>query len=183
LNHAHEALQRENPMNEHSDERIQDAAMARIFEHFSDEAPLELQVLKGHLIIEVQLRELFEMQLAHPHALKGSDAPKFDCHQIICLVQAISPPTNQEHWLWPALKTLNSIRNSLAHQLDQKELASKVKSLVKRVNQDVHAHKTMFKSKALQGADQFFAAMLVMSGVLTKLKAIVAAEQRARQAD
>lgn len=160
------------------DDEFQDPALARIFEHFSDEAPLELQVLKGHLIIEVQLRELFELQLAHPLALKGSEAPKFDCHQIICLVQAISPHTNQEHWLWPALKTLNSIRNSLAHQLDQKDLVAKVKSLVKRVNSDVHANKAMFKSKGLAGADQFYAAMLIMSGVLAKLKAVIAAEQK-----
>ena len=30
------------------DDEFQDPALARIFEHFSDEAPLELQVLKSH---------------------------------------------------------------------------------------------------------------------------------------
>lgn len=160
-------------MSEPDKDDDQHPALNRVLEHFPRDAPLELQVLKGHLVIEVQLRDLFEMQLAHPNALKGGEAPKFDCHQIICLTHAISQASNHEQWLWPALKTLNSIRNSLAHKLDQKDLESKVASLVKRVIHDVPAHKAMFE-KAPDGANEFYAVILILSGVLAKLQDVVA---------
>ena len=66
------------------------ADLERHKNHFPSGSDLTLQALKGHLLVEVLLREVFELQLPHPKALKGSRGTSFNCHQIICLVEAMT---------------------------------------------------------------------------------------------
>ena len=99
--------------------------------HFPSGSDMTLQVLKGHLLVEELLRELFELQLPFPAALKGNGGTSFTCHQIICLVQAITRHGDKEPWVWAAAKKINTIRNNLAHKLSHERLDKDVADLVK----------------------------------------------------
>ncbi len=52
----------------------------RIEKHFPVGADLTLQVLKGHLLVEELLREIFSSLLSYPDALKGNRGTSFECH-------------------------------------------------------------------------------------------------------
>lgn len=77
-------------------------------------SPLDLIILKGHLLIEEQLRHIIDERVKNPKALRKAD---LDCHECICLVEAFFP-TDFEPWLWPALRKLNKIRNNIAHKVE-----------------------------------------------------------------
>jgi hypothetical protein len=101
--------------------------------HFPENGDLTLQLLKGHLLVETALREIFEAQLFHPKALTGERGTQLTCHQIICLTEAITPVSQNMPWLWVALRRLNTIRNDLAHQLQPKDLEQRLSSLIEYV--------------------------------------------------
>jgi hypothetical protein len=72
---------------------------------------LTLVILKGHLLIEEQVRSLVRTRLKKPEAL---DSASLTCHQAICLAEALCPQSNG---LWKSAKLLNAIRNDIAHSL------------------------------------------------------------------
>ena len=95
----------------------------RMLPHGKDQ---HLVVLKGHLLIEEQVRQIVDERLKNPDALIDT---RIDCHQAICLAQAFFPVDFQP-WLWAALKKLNTIRNDIAHKLEAKGLSDKIKDFV-----------------------------------------------------
>ncbi|MGT2442206.1 hypothetical protein ACU4I5_05775 [Ensifer adhaerens] len=72
---------------------------------------LTLVILKGHLLIEEQVRHLVRAQLKKPEAL---DDAQLDCHQAICLAEALCPQSDD---LWKSVRKLNKIRNDIAHKV------------------------------------------------------------------
>lgn len=86
----------------------------------------ELVLLKGHLLIEEQVRQIVDERLKSPGALIDT---RIDCHQAICLAQAFFPVDFQP-WLWAALKKLNTIRNDIAHKLEPKGLSDKINDFI-----------------------------------------------------
>jgi hypothetical protein len=108
----------------------------KFLDHFPHEGDLTIQLLKGHLLVEELLREIFKLQLPFPDALIGNKGASFSCHQIICLVEAITPHSQVMPWIWLAAKKLNNIRNDLAHNLSPEGLESKISDLVKYVNSE-----------------------------------------------
>jgi len=109
------------------------ADRAKFLEHFPYDSDLTLQALKGQLLVEELLRELLDMQLPHPLALRGNKGTSLDCHQVICLVEAITPQSQIAPWVWGASKKLNGIRNDLAHKLAPSGLADKIADFIKYV--------------------------------------------------
>ena len=53
---------------------------SKILDHYPIDSDLTLQVLKGHLLVEEILREIFKMQLYQPNALDGNKGAKYECH-------------------------------------------------------------------------------------------------------
>jgi len=94
------------------------AALERHRAHFPSDTELSLQVLKGHLLIEELVRELVDARLADPKALEGESGTSFNCHQMICLAEALTSNAKELPWTWKATKKLNAMRNKLAHRLD-----------------------------------------------------------------
>ena len=86
----------------------------------------DLVLLKAHLLIEEQVRQIVDERLKNPSALIDT---RIDCHQAICLAQSFFPVDFQP-WLWSALKKLNKIRNDIAHKLEPKGLDDKIKDFV-----------------------------------------------------
>lgn len=151
----------------------------RIEQYFPNSADLTLQVLKGHLLVEELLRQIFEQLLAHPEALRGSSGTSFECHQVICLVEAITPDSNMEPWVWSAAKRLNNLRNSLAHNLEPENLEQKVQALVQFVTHDNTVVKGILDRLGTPEGMEFKAVILAMCGCLSSLKAAVPREQSA----
>jgi hypothetical protein len=94
----------------------------------------DLVLLKGHLLIEEQLRLLIDQRLRNPTALPDA---RLECHQCICLAQSFFPP-NHELWLWQALKKLNKIRNDIAHQIQPKGLQDRIEDFITSVQSGFH---------------------------------------------
>jgi|GEM_PF-3937534 len=76
------------------------------------EHPIEILVLRGHILIERQMARLIEMVLPNPTALE-LEHMRFSAK--VKLAQAL---VGQEAlpWLWESLKIANKLRNSLAHK-------------------------------------------------------------------
>jgi hypothetical protein len=142
-------------------------------EHFPSESDLTLQVLKGHLLVEELLRELFILQLQFPAALKGKGGTSLDCHRIICLVQAITPYSDKEPWIWLAARKLNKVRNNLAHKLSHENLGQEVANLIKYVmteNQTISQDATDLE---IPKKHEFELVIMSMCTCLSAFKAII----------
>lgn len=87
---------------------------------------IELLLLKAHLLIEEQVRQIVKERLKNPSVL---DDARIECHQAICIAQAFFPPDFQP-WLWDGLKKLNRIRNEIAHNVEPIGLDDRVEHLV-----------------------------------------------------
>lgn len=148
----------------------------RIEQHYPDGADLTLQVLKGHLLVEELLREIFNLLLAYPDALRGNRGARFECHQVICLVQAMTEHSALEPWLWDAAKRLNGIRNDLAHNLEPRSLNEKVDSLITFVTRDNPIVKSILDRLGAPDGMEFKAVILAMCGSLSSLKELIVHE-------
>lgn len=149
----------------------------RIEKHYPDDADMTLQILKGHLLVEDLLRQIFELLLAYPDALKGERGTSFECHQIICLVEAITPHSKDEAWVWSAAKRLNNLRNDLAHNLEPRALDQKVQALITFVTRDNTVVKAILDKMGTPEGREFKAVILAMCGCLSSLKALVLYEK------
>ena len=87
---------------------------------------LDLVILKAHLLIEEQLRQLISERLKNPTSL---DDARLDFYQCILLAQAFFPPDFQS-WLWTSLVKLNKIRNAIAHNLEPKGFSDRIGDLI-----------------------------------------------------
>src|SRR4051812_36661074 len=72
-----------------------------------------LMILKIHLLIEEQIRAYIDERINSPMAL---EAARLDCHQAICLAEALCGENIQAR-TWVALRKLNTLRNDVAHNL------------------------------------------------------------------
>lgn len=102
----------------------------RLHRHFSAEAELSMQLLKGHLLLEQTFRELLDLYLVSPERLLGDKGTKLDSHAVICLVEALTPKSFPQPWAFQAAKKLNKARNSLAHKIDDNVYKSQCRDFV-----------------------------------------------------
>jgi len=86
----------------------------------------DLVLLKAHLLIEEQIRQIVDERLINPTVLVRAN---IDCNQAICIAQAFFPLDHQP-WLWNSLKKLNGIRNGIAHNLESPGLNDKIEDFI-----------------------------------------------------
>ncbi|MFA0718723.1 hypothetical protein AB4622_22290 [Vibrio splendidus] len=84
----------------------------------------ELVVLKGHLLIEEQVRLIIDSKLPNPNALKEA---QLTCGQAICLAQSLLSE-DPDQACWKAAKKLNQIRNNIAHKVEHKGLTHQIEA-------------------------------------------------------
>ena len=85
---------------------------------------LTLVILKGHLLIEEQVRQIIDERVKRSDAL--GDA-RLGTHQAICIAEAFCP---EEEYIWNAVKKLNNIRNELAHQMEPVGLDDRIADFI-----------------------------------------------------
>lgn len=90
--------------------------------------PLEILVLRGHLLIERELHALVVEKLARP---KVFNPGRYFVSDIMRLAEALYGDAVPD-WVWKDIKELNTIRNSLAHNLVDDTLGPRVERFISR---------------------------------------------------
>ncbi len=153
-------------------DQAEDSDWLRIEEHYPHGAdPDSSSPSKGICWSRELLRDIFGLLLAYPEALKGHRGTSFECHQIICLVQAMTEHSASEPWVWDAAKRLSSIRNDLAHNLEPRSLDARVGSLIHFVTHDNAIVRRILDRIGTPEGAEFKAVILAMCGCLSSLKA------------
>ena len=96
------------------DEKPWDKDLRRFLNMVPNHGYVELVVLKAHLMIEELMWKLLELPLKKPNAINKKE---FDFSHCLSLVEAIYWHEKTD-WLWKAIRQINGIRNSLAHNVD-----------------------------------------------------------------
>ena len=92
----------------------------------------ELVLLKGHLLVEEQIRLIVQRRLRNPDVLTEANS-RLETHLAIQLARGFFPPGHMPE-IWAAALKLNTMRNDIAHNLRSKEsLADKIAAWVKLV--------------------------------------------------
>ncbi len=95
--------------------------------HLSGTADLGLIILKGHLLLEEQLKIIISERMKKPEALELYTS-KWGFNQVVCLTEALCSGEVQDD-LWKCLRKLNRLRNDMAHQLEPKGLEDRIHDL------------------------------------------------------
>lgn len=103
-----------------------------------------LIVLKGHLLIEKQVRRFVASHMRNPRAF---DKVLFSAAQSIALGEALCPEDVDSKWMWGRVRKLNAIRNQLAHSFPEEGMNEKIRSFI----DSIHERQDL-KNKTLKGA-------------------------------
>jgi hypothetical protein len=120
-------------MKKHRDFEIFVAAAVRHEDHFPRNLPLELQVIKGHLLVERCMREILDLHLVNPDEISSNKSPLLGFHQAAAVLAALTPKSVYIDATWLAIRKLNSIRNKMAHELSFQHTETEVKNFLKDV--------------------------------------------------
>ncbi len=103
-------------------------AARRFFTLLPRDQDLTLVILKGHLLIEEQLRQIIDERVEKPDALRDA---RLECYQAICIAESFF--SERHDYVWNAFKKLNKIRNELAHQTEPVGLDDRIDDFVNSV--------------------------------------------------
>lgn len=92
-----------------------------------DHVPLEVLILRGHLLIEAQLDALIEARL---RKLKPYRDARLAFSAKLKIAEALYGDVGVR---WLAVRELNTIRNSLAHHLDDETVSPRVRKLLSMI--------------------------------------------------
>lgn len=99
----------------------------RFMTHMPDNSDLDLIILKGHLLIEEQLRAIVKERIRGHDALELNNN-NWSFYHVSHLAEALCHQ-EEEAVLWKCIAKLNRIRNDMAHNLEPKGLADRVDDL------------------------------------------------------
>jgi hypothetical protein len=89
---------------------------------------LEIVVLRGHLLIERQVLRLVNERFQRPNAFELSRMPSA---ALLRLAEALYGSEFPD-WVWSDAKELNTIRNSIAHELVDDTLGPRIARFISR---------------------------------------------------
>ncbi|QEW06883.1 hypothetical protein [Nitrincola iocasae] len=106
-----------------SDEQkqIYSSAISRAWNHFLKIDDMTLIVLKGHLLIEEQLKLLVDDKMIKPEKIQ-----RISFSQYLSLANAMYELPEDMVWLWGAIRALNQLRNTMAHELTPGDIDKKI---------------------------------------------------------
>ena len=105
--------------------------------HYLEKEDDTIKILRIHLLIEELLEEYIRSRLKNPDAIDWS---RLSFYHKVGIAEAFYEKNNMES-LWLAIKTINQIRNDLAHHLkpiDIQRKLDKINQLVKINFPDMH---------------------------------------------
>lgn len=104
-------------------------AFGRFFQYFPQK-DATLITLKGHLLIEESLNDLFQRIFKLPSAIENARLSFF---QKTCIAQAILNDIEGHQSFWSSIKRLNSIRNKYAHKVNPENIQHEICKFIKEV--------------------------------------------------
>lgn len=93
---------------------------------------LVLVVLKGHLLIEEQVKLIVRERVRVFSHLEGE---RFNYYQYICLANALVG-TEAPTWVWTGLKKLGKLRNQIVHEMEPHSLKADIEKFIASVPGD-----------------------------------------------
>ena len=87
---------------------------------------MTLVILKGHLLIEEQVRQIISERVKDPRSLEDA---RLECGQAICMAQALTG-NEVDGAVWKSVKKLNKLRNEIAHNSEPKGVHDRIKDFV-----------------------------------------------------
>lgn len=109
------------------DNLLKDKSYQRFSKHFPRNDDLMLIIIKGHLLIEVEINNLLTLLVKNGKHLEKA---KLNYHQKICLLKSLLLKGTSKGTLFNRIEMINNIRNQIAHNLEPKELDGKVRNLL-----------------------------------------------------
>jgi hypothetical protein len=98
-------------------------AKLRVLKHLPEQGDLSLIILKGHLLVEELLFTLVQSAVKHPEAINSANLTFYN---LACVAKALFYESRLGH-IWDAIFELNRLRNTLAHDLEPRDLDSKLR--------------------------------------------------------
>ena len=92
-----------------------------------EDLALEVVVLRGHLLLEEELKALVSAKLAKPEAFDREDV-RF--RSLLNLAEALYGAQLAD-WRWRVIRELNRVRNSVAHRLDDPGFLAGIDGILK----------------------------------------------------
>jgi len=86
----------------------------KCYDHLPEPENLEVTILKGHLLIEIRLKEYIGKKLPNP---QSCDLDRFKFSQLINIAHGLCSSHRYDS-LWQSTQNLNMLRNRLSHELD-----------------------------------------------------------------
>jgi hypothetical protein len=117
--------------------------LLNFFRHVKKDSDPEISILKSHLLIESLANDFVSKKICRPEFIQKMNLRYF---QTILLARALDNSPIAD-WAWEAAERLNSIRNSLSHELRPKDLEAKMANLIEFVDS---------KTKILEGFEEDF---------------------------
>ena len=99
--------------------------LAKLGQHLPIANDLDLLVLKGHLLVEEQIVDFIKRKATNPEHIISIQST----HIRILIAESLRE-LNSEPLLWAAVKSLNALRNKMAHNLEPPDFEEKVRTFV-----------------------------------------------------
>ncbi|HHE0351107.1 hypothetical protein [Vibrio alginolyticus] len=107
--------------------------LTEFFDRLPRDGDLMLLVLKGHLLVEQQIRSFVNNHFPNQKALKGVFR---ETSTVISLGRAYCDDQDEETMqLWDCFAKLNNIRNHMAHNMDETGLEHKIENFLEHSDQ------------------------------------------------
>jgi hypothetical protein len=100
----------------------------RFLMNIPPDADLQLIILKGHLLLEEQLRAIIEERISGHAALEMDDGTKWTFDHKSRLAEALCYGEEHDN-LWTDVRKLNRLRNKLAHHVEPVGLSDMIDDL------------------------------------------------------
>lgn len=97
----------------------------------NEDADPVLIILKGQLLLERLVRIFIASRLPNPEAL---DKQQFSAAHCIAIAESMCLDNDEPRWLWAQIKELNTIRNKLAHSLENEKVEVRINNFVTTVS-------------------------------------------------
>jgi hypothetical protein len=124
------------------------ASFSKFYQFLPRGEDVSLLILKLHLLVEEQVRAFVDERLANAEALKKTT---LECHQAICLAEALSDEDIHPN-VWEAARKLNSLRNSIAHNLEPSGVIDRMNNISRLIglpNQPLKIEEQSHKQAAI----------------------------------
>ena len=94
---------------------------------------LTLVILKGHLLIEEQIRQIIAERVNRPDVLEKVYRRGRIGFEVVTYIAEAFFPKEIEPWVWTATRELNKVRNAVGHSVEPRGLDKKIDDFVDSV--------------------------------------------------